>query len=82
MRVFYVLDGRPEPDMRQQGMNAQIGEGLRSTRSVDNQYLSIRLYRNGNGHVTFKRLDLVDKMNRILAKHHPNALPAPRDARR
>lgn len=25
--------------------------------------------------VTFKRLDLVDKMNKILKKHHPDALP-------
>jgi hypothetical protein len=38
----------------------------------------VRLYRNGNGHVGFKRLDLIDSMNRIIARHYPNALPEPR----
>ncbi|MCV5224110.1 DUF4942 domain-containing protein, partial [Escherichia coli] len=27
-------------------------------------------------HITFKRLDLVDKMNDIVAKHYPSALSA------
>ncbi|WP_113772939.1 DUF4942 domain-containing protein, partial [Shigella boydii] len=30
----------------------------------------------GSGHITFKRLDLVDKMNDIVAKHYPSALSA------
>ncbi|WP_079785703.1 DUF4942 domain-containing protein, partial [Salmonella enterica] len=28
------------------------------------------------GHITFKRLDLVENMNDIVAKHYPGALPA------
>jgi len=28
--------------------------------------------------VTFKRLDLVEAMNRIIAKHYPGALPEPK----
>ncbi|ONZ24329.1 hypothetical protein A8F44_22135, partial [Burkholderia cenocepacia] len=34
----------------------------------------LRWFKNGNGHLTFKRADLVDRMNLILAKHYPNAL--------
>jgi hypothetical protein len=45
---------------------------------AENDYVSIRTFMNGNGHVTFKRIDLVDKMNRIIAKHYPGALPAPK----
>ncbi len=41
---------------------------------------SIRGFKNGNGHITFLRPDLVDKMNAIIAKHYPNALP-PADER-
>jgi hypothetical protein len=45
---------------------------------VENDYLAIRTFKNGNGHVMFKRPDLVDAMNRIIAKHYPGALPAPK----
>lgn len=35
----------------------------------------IKGFLNGNAHITFLRPDLVDRMNQILAKHYPNALP-------
>ena len=78
MRVFSVMDGKPEPDHRG-GIYHLIGVS-RSTaeRDVENDYLKIRSFRNGNGHVTFKRPDLVERMNQILAKHYPNQLPADR----
>jgi hypothetical protein len=38
----------------------------------------LRLFRNGNGHLCFKRPELIDAMNAIIARHFPNALPAPR----
>lgn len=47
--------------------------GLRET-----DYLLIRCFKNNNGHITFKRPDLVEKMNKIIAKHYPGALPAPK----
>jgi hypothetical protein len=81
MRVFHVFDGKPEADYRQ-GCYAQLGTAFREQaawpKSYENDYLVVRLYRNGNGHVGFKRLDLIDSMNRIIARHYPNALPAPR----
>ena len=42
-------------------------------------YLRIKLFKNGNGHVTFLRPDLVARLNRILAKHCPGALPSARE---
>ena len=80
-RVMHVLDGKPEPDHRS-GMRAALASvrsRLGDPRGVcETEYLHIRCFKNGNGHITFKRLDLAEKMNLILAKHHPNALPAPK----
>ena len=46
---------------------------------AENDYVSIRLFKNQNGHVTFTRPDLVTRLNRIVATHDPDALPAPKD---
>lgn len=74
IRVFHVLDRKPEPDHRQ-GVYALLSNAaVRNEQNVETAYLHIRSFRNGNGHITFKRLDLVEKMNRILAKHFPGAL--------
>lgn len=74
MRVFHVLDGKPEADHRAGIYHlVDIAHQQRQT-EAGNGYLSLRWFKNGNGHLTFKRPDLVDKMNLILAKHYPNAL--------
>lgn len=74
IRVFSVLDGKPEPDHRH-GTYALMCEAQHA-RLIETRhaYFHLRWYRNGNGHVTFSRPDLVDRMNHILAKHYPNAL--------
>ncbi|VWD42611.1 cosnerved hypothetical protein [Burkholderia contaminans] len=74
IRVFSVLDGKPEPDHRH-GAYYLISDAQRERQTeAANSYFHLRWYRNGNGHLTFSRTDLVDQMNRILAKHYPNAL--------
>lgn len=82
VRVMSVLDGKPEPDSRRGIYMALSAAGLNGwphkAGVVETEYLSIRTFKNQNGHVTFKRPDLVDKMNRIIAKHYPGALPAPK----
>ena len=75
------LDGKPEADYRQ-GCYAQLGAAFREQsawpKSYQNDYFELRLFRNGNGHLCFKRLELIDAMNTIIARHFPNALAAPR----
>lgn len=82
VRVMSILDGKPEPDHRRGISSAMSAAGLMGwpgkPGTVDTDYLSIRTFKNHNGHVTFKRPDLVDKMNKIIARHYPGALPAPR----
>jgi hypothetical protein len=77
-RVFHVLDGKPEPDHRAGWYQRLTGQRSTSEAPASDGYLSARSFRNGNAHVTLLRADLVDRMNRIVAKHYPGALPAPR----
>lgn len=84
VRVFRVLDDKPIPD-RDQGIQNQIrekcGEQRGGYRFVPNrgecdlEYFHVRWFKKGTAHLTFTRPDLVDEMNKIVARHHPNALP-------
>jgi len=77
-RVFSVLDGKPEADYRS-GWHSRLNACAKvgDADAADN-YLSVRSYRNGSGHVTFKRPELVDELNRIVARHYPGCLPEPK----
>ncbi|QDH60964.1 DUF4942 domain-containing protein [Pandoraea pnomenusa] len=72
--IHCVLDAQPEPDHRQ-GMYSfvSLAQHKRQAETV-HAYFHLRWFKNGNGHLTFSRPDLVDAMNKILAKHYPNAL--------
>ncbi|WP_117048223.1 DUF4942 domain-containing protein, partial [Klebsiella pneumoniae] len=37
---------------------------------------SIRYFQKGTAHITFKRYDLTEKMNDIVAKYYPGMLAA------
>ncbi|MBN3839344.1 DUF4942 domain-containing protein [Burkholderia sp. Ac-20349] len=74
VRVFSVLDGKPEPDHRHAMYMHLSNASNTRTHWINLDYFEIRWFKNGNGHVTFKRLELVEKLNLILAKHFPNAL--------
>ncbi len=88
LRVFFILDGKPEP-ASDQGSYALLGRGKwMDNRAADEDaprdaelhgYVKFRGFKNKNAHLTFLRADLVDELNRIVAKHYPNALP-PTDA--
>lgn len=78
MRVMCVLDGKPEPDHRQGAYRRLSDAPLGSVIDFDG-YFTVKGFKNGNGHLTFLRPDIVDKMNRIIAKHYPGALPPSRD---
>lgn len=77
VRAFCVFDGKPEPDHRA-GLVREANTARGEAGVLSNNYLHVRWFKNGNAHATFKRPDLVDKLNHILAKHYPGALPAPR----
>ena len=82
LRVMAVLDGKPEPEHSKASWS-QLREWRpwpqpapdADVSVAGDVYLRCRGFKNGNAHVTFVRLDLVEKMNRIIARHYPNALP-------
>jgi hypothetical protein len=78
-RVFSVLDGKPEPDHRNGWCGRLSWADKVSDGPAEDEFLSVRSFRNGNGHVVFKRTELVDSLNAILAKHYEGALPAPKN---
>lgn len=74
LRVFTVLDGKPQADHRQGIWQALSASKSAKTMEHDGEYFHLRWYKKGSGHLTFKRPDLVNRVNQILAKHYPRAL--------
>lgn len=77
-RLLMILDGKPIPDNRAditRRLSDHIDANRHGSRYEDEMF-TIRYFQKGSGHITFKRLDLVEKMNDIVAKHFPGMLPA------
>lgn len=74
IRAMCWFDGQPEPDHRLRTWHTiKDGVGL-----YEMEYVTLKVHKKGTGHLTFKRMDLVERMNGVIAKHHPNALPPPK----
>lgn len=76
LRVFHIADGQPEPDHRHGVSELVWSAHHKGLRDAENDYIKVKWFKNGNAHITFKRLDLVDSLNAIIAKHYPGALAA------
>ncbi|AVF37504.1 DUF4942 domain-containing protein [Rahnella sikkimica] len=75
-RMLFLLDGKPIPDNRGD-IATRLMEHVRDKpgqQFYEDDYFSIRYYQKGTGHLTFKRPELIDKMNDIIAKHYPGTL--------
>jgi len=74
VRVFHVLEGKPEPDHRHD-IRDQLQRANNQGQSMCfTEYLEVSWFKKGTGHVTFRKLELLDKLNAILAMHYPFAL--------
>ena len=76
-KPFYLLDGQNVPDFRV-GHGAQFSAYFQAngfSGLFDGVYFSVRVFKKGSAHITFKRPDLVDTINDIVAKHFPAMLP-------
>lgn len=82
-RVFYVLDGKELPAEYNAGICGKIRTASHAQlRECEDDYLSVRWFKNGNMHIRFKRLDLVEKANKLIAEHYGQTVGAGPDARR
>lgn len=81
-RCFHVLDGKPGPEY-QQGACAALRSAIQQlgVSSVETDYFAIKWYGNGNAHIRFRRADLVEKANKLLAEHFGETLGQGYEAR-
>lgn len=76
--MLFLLDGKPIPDNRGD-VTTRLMEHISDhpgVQSYEDDFFSIRYFQKGTAHLIFKRLDLVEKMNDIIAKHYPGMLAA------
>ena len=77
-RMLVLLDGKPVPDNRAdvtRRLSDHIHANRHSNRYEDEMF-AIKYFQKGTAHIIFKRPELVDKLNDIIARHYPGALSA------
>ena len=62
-RMLYLFSGKPIPDNREK-------------EDYEDEMFSIRYFKKGSAHITFRKPELVDRLNDIVAKHYPGQLSA------
>ncbi len=75
-RMLNLLDGKPVPENRNDlavRLDAHISKQHASV--FEDEYVEIHYFQKGSGHIIFKRSDLVERMNDIIAKHYPAKIP-------
>jgi len=78
-RMLFLLDGKPIPDNRGD-ISVRFMKHIRDNpakNAYEDEYFSIRYFQKGTAHLTFKRLELIEMMNDIIAKHYPGMLAKP-----
>lgn len=82
-RVFWVLDGKEYPADYNAGLPGVLRDAVCRARinftagagTCETEYFSVKFFKNGNAHATFKRPDLVLKANRMIAEYYGETLP-------
>lgn len=78
-RVMYVLDGQKPPagdDTIATKISQAGGCYWKPKRGdIETDYMSGKVFKNKNAHITFKRADLVDKCNKIIAAFYAGSIP-------
>lgn len=66
-RIFHFLDGQQMTTVH----NETLGylACYSDEDELENDYFRIRIFKNGNAHIYFKRKDLIDQCNRLIAYH-------------
>jgi hypothetical protein len=68
-RCFAVLDGKTYPIVNGIADKINSADRLKED-TAENEYFKAKWYGNGNLHLEFKRLDLVERVNRLIAEHY------------
>jgi predicted RNA methylase len=83
-RTFLLLDSR-KPVSDYAGIVGEIdrvrmSDGFRSARQteVESEFYTVRIFKNGNAHLWFKRDDLVAQANRMIGEYYGEVIPEER----
>ncbi|MGK2696304.1 DUF4942 domain-containing protein [Serratia surfactantfaciens] len=77
-RMLMLLDGQPIPDNRED-VTRRLGDHIhakRNSASYEDTMFKIKYFQKGSAHIIFKRPELVEKLNDIIVRHFPSALPS------
>jgi hypothetical protein len=73
-RIMHILDGK-EPKDHLGDLRALVQDArYKKQDKVESEYFMGWLYKNGNLHLQLKRLDLIEKANKLIAAHYGAAL--------
>ncbi|PLC61177.1 restriction endonuclease subunit M [Citrobacter sp. L55] len=75
-RMLMIFDEKPVPDNRADvthRLSDHIHEN-RHSNCYEDEMFAIKYFQKGTAHISFKRPELVDKLNDIIAKHYPGML--------
>ncbi|HAU5635227.1 TPA: DUF4942 domain-containing protein [Citrobacter amalonaticus] len=73
-----LLDGKPVPDNRAD-VTRRLSDHIHENRHCnhyEDEMFTIKYFQKGTAHITFKRPELVNKLNDIIARHYPGTLAA------
>ncbi|MHA3489576.1 DUF4942 domain-containing protein [Yersinia enterocolitica] len=77
-RMLFLLEGKAIPDNRGD-VTTRLYEHMSANRQMtkvyEDDYFAIKYFMKGSAHLTFRKPELMDKMNDIIAKHYPSVLP-------
>lgn len=74
--VAILVNDKPTSDNRG-NISTRLMEHIRENpakETYEDEFSSIRYFQKGTAHFTFKRLELVERMNDIIDKHYPKIL--------
>ncbi|NLS54550.1 DUF4942 domain-containing protein [Hafnia alvei] len=76
--MLMLLNGKPIPDNRADVTRLLVDHihENRHSKSYEDEMFVIKYFQKGIAHITFKRPELVDKLNDIIAKYYPGMLPS------
>lgn len=70
-RTFCILDKK---EFKERQAICETNNKLQNNETYENDYFELKGYNNGNAHIRFKRADLLDKANQLIAEYYGNAL--------
>ncbi|ELN2575916.1 DUF4942 domain-containing protein [Enterobacter kobei] len=77
-RMLMLLDGKPVPDNRAD-VTRRLGDHIHENRHrnrYEDEMFVITYFQKGTAHIVFRRADLTEKLNDIIAIHYPGILPS------